>query len=146
MTNTRFLVRSAVYLIPMKGNEILLLRRYNTGWMDGMYSLISGHLDGNEAISTAMMREAKEEACITIQKEHLIPASVLHRKSKDQEYVDFFYVIKKWDGEMSIGEPNKCDDLSWFPIDKLPDNTLPYIKEVIENYKNRIAFSESGWE
>lgn len=142
----RFLIRSAVYLIPMKDNQILLARRFNTGWMDGMYSLISGHIDGNEPVTTAMIREAFEEARIKLTKEDLKPATVLHRKSTDQEYIDFFFVTKHWEGKITIGEPDKCDDLSWYPIDNLSENTLPYIKDVLNNYKNTVAFSESGWE
>jgi ADP-ribose pyrophosphatase YjhB (NUDIX family) len=142
----RFLVRSAVYLIPLKENKVLLSRRFNTGWMDGMYSLIAGHLDGNESVTTAMIREAYEEAKIVMTKNDLEPTTVLHRKSLDQEYIDFFFVTKNWEGEITIGEPDKCDDLSWYEIDNLPENTLPYIKEVLSNYKNKIPFSESGWE
>jgi len=112
--------------------------------MDGKYSLISGHLDGNETVSTAMIREAFEEAKIKIKKEDLIPATVIDRQS-DQEYIDFFFVAEKWDGEIEIGEPDKCDELKWFSLDNLPDNLLPYIEEAIENYKNKIPFFESGW-
>lgn len=143
--NERFKVKSATYLIPQRNNEILLSRRFNTGWMDGMYSLISGHLDGNESVHEAMVREAYEEAVIVIKKENLIPATVLHRKSPDAEYIDFFFIVKTWDGEIMIGEPDKCDSLAWFPLDNLPENLLPYILEVLDNYKNRVAFSASGW-
>lgn len=111
-----------------------------------MYSLISGHLDGNETVNEAMIREAFEEANIKIDNHQLIPATVLHRKSTDSEYIDFFYVIKEWEGEPSIGEPDKCDDLSWFPVESLPENTLPFIKEAIDNYNSNTAFSASGWD
>lgn len=141
----RFTLRSAVYLIPVRGNEILLSKRFNTGWMDGKYSLISGHLDGNETVTDAIIREAFEEAKIKILAKDLEPATVLHRKSDDQEYVDFFFITKIWEGEPSIGEPDKCDELKWCEIDDLSDNTLPYIKEALNNYRNKIAFSESGW-
>ena len=113
--------------------------------MDGMYSLIAGHLDGGESVSDAMIREAFEEGRMKFDKKDLEPATVLHRKSDEFEYIDFFFVIKKWVGEPEIGEPDKCDALTWFPIDNLPDNTLPYIKEALKNYKNQIPFSESGW-
>lgn len=142
----RFKVKSATYLIPQRGTEILLSRRFNTGWMDGVYSLISGHLDGDESVHDAMIREAFEEAVVVIKKEDLIPATVLHRKSPDAEYIDFFFVVKKWDGEIMIGEPDKCDSLVWFPLDDLPENLLPYIYEVLDNYKKGVAFSASGWE
>ena len=42
-------------------------------------------------------------------------------------------------------EPNKCDDLKWFDINNLPENTIPYIKEAINNYNKKIKFSLFGW-
>ena len=145
MQKERFKMRVAVYLLLIKDDKVLLSRRFNTGWMDGKYSLISGHLDGNETVSEAMIREAFEEAKIKIKKEDLIPATVIDRKS-DEEYIDFFFVVNNWEGIPIIGEPEKCDDLSWFSIDNLPDNLLPFIKEAIENYRNKVAFFESGWD
>jgi 8-oxo-dGTP pyrophosphatase MutT (NUDIX family) len=145
MPKEKFKLCSAVYLLPIKDGKVLLSRRFNTGWMDGKYSLIAGHLDGNETVFEAMVREALEEANLKIDKKDLIPATVIHRKS-DVEYIDFFFVVNKWKGEPIINEPDKCDDMSWFSIDNLPDNLLPFIKDAIENYENKVAFFESGWD
>lgn len=142
----RFLIRAAVYLILLKGNRILLCRRFNTGWMDGKYSLVAGHLDGGESVSRAMIREAKEEAGIVVKKKDLVPATVIHRVYPEQEYVDFFFVTKKWVGNPTITESNKCDDMSWFSLNKLPDNLLPYVKRAISNYQDKTPFFESGWD
>jgi 8-oxo-dGTP diphosphatase len=146
MSNERFTLRAAVYLILIKDGKTLLSRRFNTGWMDGKYSLIAGHLDGNETVFDTMIREAFEEAGIKVAKEDLKPVKVLHRKSNDQEYMDFFFLAEKWEGELTIKESDKCDDMSWFSIDNLPENILPYVKNVIENYKDAISFIESGWD
>lgn len=145
MTTEKFKLRSAVYLMPIKDSKILLSKRFNTGWMDGKYSLISGHIDGNETVFEAMVREAMEEAGLKIDPKDLIPATVIHRKS-DVEYIDFFFVVKKWQGIPTIKEPNKCDDLSWHPLDNLPNNLLPFIVEALNNYQNKIAFFASGWD
>lgn len=145
MTQERFTLRAAVYLILLKDEKVLLPRRFRTGWMDGKYSLIAGHLDGNEAVFDSMIREASEEAGIKVNKKDLIPIRVLHRKSDDQEYIDFFFIAEKWKGEPSIQEPDKCDYMSWFSINHLPENTLPYVKEVIETCRDHIPFVESGW-
>jgi 8-oxo-dGTP diphosphatase len=141
----RFTLRCAVYLMPLRGDKILLARRLNTGWMDGMYSLIAGHINGNESITDAMVREAYEEARIKVEKEDLKEATVLHRKSGDLEYIDFFFAIRKWEGEPEIGEPDKCDEMEWYPVKNLPEKTLPYIKEALDSYINKVPFSESGW-
>lgn len=89
-----------------------------------------------------MIREAREEAAITIKKEDLEVVQVMHRKSTDNERIDFFLACRAWEGDIKNLEKDKCDDLSWFNIDQLPVNTIPYIKFAIENYKNRVNFSE----
>ncbi len=145
MASERFTLRAAVYLILLNGDKVLLSRRFNTGWMDGKYSLIAGHLDGSEAVFDSMIREAFEEAGIKINRTDLIPIRVLHRKSDNQEYVDFFFMTERWEGEPSIQEPNKCDNISWFPINNLPENILTYVKEVVETCRDNVPFVESGW-
>jgi 8-oxo-dGTP diphosphatase len=146
MPNERFTLRAAVYLILIKNGKTLLSRRYKTGWMDGKYSLVAGHLDGNETVFDTMIREAFEEAGIKIEKKDLKPVKVLHRNSGDQEYMDFFFLAEKWEGQPTIKEPDKCDDMSWFPLNNLPENTLPYVRDVIENRNDGVPFIESGWD
>ena len=136
-------MRVAVDLILEHNNEFLLLRRYNTGYEDGNYSVIAGHLNGNETIKEAMIREDLEEANITIDDKHLKIVGVMHRKDGD-ESIDYYLYTNKFSGNIRIMEPNKCDDLAFYKLDNLPDNIIPYIKTVLYNYKNNIIFSEYG--
>ncbi|MCK4592809.1 NUDIX domain-containing protein [Candidatus Parcubacteria bacterium] len=144
MKKERFKLIPACHLLLVKENQILLMRRFNTGYRDGFYSVLAGHLDGNESAKTAMAREAKEEAGIDIDENEIKFASVMHRKS-DDERVDFFFFADKWNGKIKNKEPHKCDDLKWFDLEKLPDNIVPYVKRGIENYKNNISYDQFGW-
>ena len=135
-------MRVAVNLILLNDGKALMLRRANTGWKDGMYSVVAGHVDGNETIAAAMIREAKEEADITISPEDLRLGHVQHRISVGVEYIDFSMIAEKWSGEVRNLEPDKCDDLSWHPLDQLPENTIPYIRTVFDNIARKEAFSE----
>lgn len=121
-----------------------MLRRANTGYMDGMYSLVAGHIDGNEALTAATVREAKEESGVTIAPEDLRLKVTMHRRG-DDERLDFFFEPAAWTGELQNMEPGKCDDLSWFPLDALPENTIPYIREAIRCYREDVGYSEVGW-
>lgn len=67
-----------------------------------MYSLPAGHVDGNETIQVAMSREAKEEINIDILPEDLSILHMMHRKSSDSEYMDFFFEAKKFSGKLKI--------------------------------------------
>lgn len=137
----------AVYLVLIKNGKTLLSRRFNTGWMDGKYSLIAGHIDGKESVFGAMIREAFEEAGIKVLKSDVKPLKVLHRMSDDgMEYMDFFFIAERWEREPIIKEPDKCDDMGWFPVNNLPDNTLPYVRYVIENFEDGVSFVEFGWD
>ncbi len=145
MSNAKFNFRAAVYLILKNEDKILLLRRFNTGWMDGMYSLPAGHIDGDETIQTAMSREAKEEINLDILPNDLSISHMMHRKA-NYEYFDFFLEARKFTGELKNNEEEKCDDLSWFPITSLPENTLPYIKEALIKISKGEGFSSFGFE
>jgi ADP-ribose pyrophosphatase YjhB (NUDIX family) len=144
MNPNRFSLRVAVYLLLIKANKILLLRRSNTGWEDGKYSLIAGHLDGNEQVTRAMAREALEEAGIIIQPKDLQVVHTMHRNS-NKEYIDFFLTANKWKGEPQIREKDKADEMRWFSLDKLPENIIPPVKKAIDDYMRKETFSEFGW-
>jgi 8-oxo-dGTP pyrophosphatase MutT (NUDIX family) len=133
----------------MKDNNVLLLRRFNTGYEDGNYSMIAWHVDPNETFTDCIMREAKEEAWIKLDINHLKVVHIMHRNSwldKENERIDAFFVAEKWNWEIVNKESHKCDDLSWFNIDNLPKNTIPYIKFALENIRNGIFYSEFGWD
>ncbi len=139
-----FKLIGAVYLLFRKDDKILLLRRLNTGYEDGKYGLVAGKVGKNESLTFAAVREAKEESGVEIDPKDLVLKVVMSRR-ENKEWADFFFEIKKWKGEISNIEPNKCSDLSWFPIDNLPENTISCIRQVIECYKNEIFYTEFGW-
>ena len=140
----RFEMPVAVHLLLWKDDKVLLLRRYNTGYEDGMYSLIAGHVDGDEEIKAAMIREAKEEAGIMISPQDLQVISIMHRKS-EEERIDFFLATELWTGNVTNLEPDKCDQLAWFCPDELPENVIPYIKRALDNYRVGKLFDSFGW-
>jgi hypothetical protein len=68
----------------------------------------------------------------------------MHRIGND-ERIDIFFTVDKWEGEPKNMEPKKCDDLGWFPLGDLPENTIPYIRQAIESIQKGITYSEHGW-
>jgi ADP-ribose pyrophosphatase YjhB (NUDIX family) len=130
-----------VQLFFLRENQILLLRRLNTGFRDGEYTVPAGHIDGGETILEAAVREAKEEAGVDIAVSDLTFSTVMHR-IEDEERVDFFFQAHAWTGEPFNAEPEKCDDLRWFDRDQLPENTVPYVRQALRNHLARIPFAE----
>jgi 8-oxo-dGTP diphosphatase len=142
----RFAMLVAVHLFLIKDDRILLSRRFNTGYEDGCYSVVAGHVDGNETVYQAMQREAREEAGITIADNQLAAIQVMHRKCAGHERIDYFFLCSHWSGDIGNNEPDRCDDLSWFNVNELPANIVDYVKSAIHNYRHDIKFSLYGWE
>lgn len=145
----RFKVKFAVYLLVRDGEKILMLKRANTGYQDGNYGLVQGHVDGGETVQEAIMREAKEEAGIDVALEDVDVVHVQHSPAQDEpgaEYVCVFMEAKKWSGVVVNGEPEKCDEVSWFPLDQLPENTIVPVRAALEHIKEKVFYSNWGWE
>ena len=56
----------AVHLFFLRDKQILLLHRFNTGYEDGNYSVVAGHVDAGESVMQAAIREAREEVGIIL--------------------------------------------------------------------------------
>lgn len=139
--------RSAAYLILQRGDEILMLQRQNTGYQDGNYSFIAGHIELFESATAAVRREALEEAGIVVAPANLEFVHIVHRHSEDNLlYFDLFFRTTTWTGAIQNMEPEKCCELRWFSWQDLPPNTIPYIRAVVEQvFVKRAPFSEYGW-
>lgn len=112
------------------------MRRFNTGYCDGLFSLPSGHLDGGETAKAGMAREAKEEIGIDFEdlERDLKFYHVIHRLNKgilSNERIDLFFSADKWIGTPTNLEKDKCDCLEWHSLDNLPPNIIPNVRDVL---------------
>ncbi|HEX5503811.1 MAG TPA: NUDIX domain-containing protein [Thermomicrobiales bacterium] len=147
MEPERFAVPVTAHLILVQGDRVLLSRRCNTGYADGLYSVVAGHLDGGEEVVVAAIREAREEAGIVIAPADLAVVGVMHRLEGD-ERVDFFLAASRWAGEAVNAEPHKCAELAWHPLDRLPEDIVPYVRLALDRYRRapgRLWFESLGW-
>lgn len=147
----RFKLKVGVFAIIRQQDSILLLRRFQTGTEDGMYVVPMGGHDGNEPLSQSLIREAKEEVNIDCKEEDLSVCHVMHRlhhmpNNLSFEQIDIFFQINNYEGVIKNNEPDKCDDLRFFPLTDLPHNVSPFIKKALHCVQNGQFYSEFGWE
>jgi len=134
----------ASYIIIKKDDKILLGRRKNTSYFDGWYGLPAGHVESGELPLEASVRECKEEIGVEVDPKDILFAHTLYHTAHDEtgDRANYFFITQKWNGQPKIMEPQKCDDLRWFSIDALPENTIHHERQAIENIKKGIHYSE----
>ena len=136
----RFKIPVGIFIMLRKNNKVLLQLRQNCSF-DGYWGFVGGHLDGNEQIVSAAIREAKEEVDIDILPQDLTLKTICH-SNKGAEYLQFYLECQKWSGEIKNKEPNKCARLEWCDWDNTPEKTCPYLKEAIAKINAGISFYE----
>ncbi len=126
-----------------QNEEILLALRKNTGYNDGKYELPGGHVDENEDIMHAMVREAKEELNIDLKTEDLKIEHILHHFKGNR--LKFIISAKEYEGKLQIGEPDKCEKLEWFNLNNLPNNLDTRLEKVLKEIKENIFYDNSNF-
>jgi 8-oxo-dGTP diphosphatase len=141
---------SAVFPVIMRAAagcmEVLLHRRENTGFMDGMWDFAgSGHVDENETARQAVVRECGEEIGIAVKVEDVSFAHVSHRLGRDgaRAYYDIYFLVRRYEGEPRIVEPHKCSEMRWFKVDGLPEDMIGIRREALEMYLEGVYYSET---
>ncbi len=148
----RYLTRSAavIALIKREGKDvkILLQKRQNTGFADGLWDLsCSGHVEEGESISKAAVRECREELGIDIKEEDLHFFALIHKNDEPCKvtYYNVYFYAEKFSGSPKIMEPKKCSSLSWFSLDNLPDELLEDRKLALNSILCDAKYYAYGW-
>ncbi|MDQ7793756.1 MAG: NUDIX domain-containing protein [bacterium] len=87
-----------VHLLLFREGRTLLLRRPNTGYEDGNYGVIAGHIESGETARGALCREAREEAGLDVDPEALSLCHLMHRQTVRCERVSFFFLHRALEG------------------------------------------------
>lgn len=121
-------------LVFNKKGETLLMRRYNTRNEAGWWARPGGEVDYGEKAIYSMKREVKEEVGISIDIWGYLPHTDHLIKKEKQHWVSIGYLANIKSGIPKIMEPNKCDKIKWFSLNKLPQKIQQTTKEGIKNY------------
>lgn len=141
---TRQVLPLAVHLVLIHEDRVLWLRRHQTGWMDGHFSVPAGHVEQGESALEAMCREASEEIGVRCSPADLRHVLTMHRAS-DTPRVDLFFRAVRWEGTPTNCEPKKCSGLQWAPLTAAPSQAVPYVRRAIDALRAGEAYVEFGW-
>jgi 8-oxo-dGTP diphosphatase len=128
-------VGAGILLVDESGRLLLTLRRRPPE--AGCWSIVGGKLDYLETLEQCAIREALEEvgAAISIESllcvtDHLVPA-------EGQHWVSPAYLARVSSLDTRNREPDKTQEVRWFPFDALPPNLTITARNAIQAYQRR---------
>lgn len=117
-------------VIVENGNVLLVLRDHDP--FRGFWVLPGGHVEENETVEQAVIREVKEEVGLDVEVISLI--GVFSDPSRDPRgLVSVAFLTRPVGGQLRLNRESK--DAKWFPIDALPENIGFDHKLILETAK-----------
>ena len=131
-------VSAGAMIFNEKGELFLAKRSKNTKNEKGFWETPGGSVDFGETLKQAVKREIKEEYGIEIDIVEQFPAADHIIPKENQHWVATTFLAKIRKNQVpKILEPDKCDEIGWFNLSKLPE-PLSIITELdLKEYKKR---------
>ena len=133
-----------VHVCLERNGQVALLKRANTGFMDGYYALPGGHQEQGETIAQTAGRELTEELGVVALR--IEPVCVLPYRSGRHQGINFLFRCSEWDGEPVINEPDLFAELVWAAPDELPRPTADWIEPALALTSAGEWFLEMSWD
>ncbi len=129
-----------VRLILYHRGRILLLKQTKPN--GGNYTLVGGNIEEKESAKQCLIREAEEEAGITLKEVDLKLVHVLQKVQHDQQRIVLYFKAYRWEGNLQAKERHKFKEVEWFELDQLPRNLTQTVRHVLEQYRHGNLYSE----
>ncbi|MFE0442422.1 MULTISPECIES: NUDIX hydrolase [Aerococcus] len=129
--------------------QVLLQHRGQTEMLANKWDCISGHVEAQETVRQAMVREAYEELGIQIQVDDLTFVGLTHLRLDDETtYYNIYLTTDRFMGTPQIMETDKHDDLKWVNLTDLQAMAEAIVKnryEAIQHLGQPPFYSEEGF-
>lgn len=116
-------------------NHVLLIKKKNPPWQRGKFNGVGGSVEKGETALNCMMREAKEESDLYIEKEKWRHVG---RLTSFNWVVEIF--VCRYKGKMSDSKSLEEEQIKWMSIQNLPQRSvdhiqwlIPLVRDIIKN-------------
>ncbi|MGW9026517.1 NUDIX domain-containing protein [Streptomyces sp. NPDC055722] len=144
------LVAAVIVHDQATGRVVLLQRSQNAKFAQGMWDLPVGKSEPGEPITQTAVRELYEETGLTVKRESLKVAHIIHGAWGVEAPGGFLTVVfttHEWTGEPENREPRKQAQVRWVDTNAIPENFVDTTASALNRYlTNGPQVSLDGWK
>ncbi|MFV5994906.1 NUDIX domain-containing protein [Streptomyces sp. NPDC056231] len=135
-----------LHLQDEHGRILLGLRHPDSKFAPNTWHFLAGHCE-REAAITCLVREANEEAGITIAPDDVELVHTVHLVDSPgaRPRVGLVFRARSWAGTPEVLEPDRCVEWRWWNPTDLPSKVVPYTRQAIDGILGGRLYSEMGW-
>lgn len=132
-------VKVGAGVVIIKDGKTLLAKRKGAHGA-GMWGSMGGHVEFGESPMETCIREAREELGIEIG--NLVFVTCMNLLREGKHYLDVSFTAELISGEPTIQEPERIEEIGWYPLDDLPVPLFEPVRAVLEALKTGEKYFE----
>jgi len=124
--------RVGVGVVVVQNGQVLLGKRKGSHGA-GMWSLSGGHLEFGESVEECAKRELEEETGLKALDIRVGPWTndII---DEDKHYITLFAFVRRFEGEVRLLEPEKCEGWHWFDVKSLPSPLFGPLQTLLRSH------------
>ena len=126
--------RVGVGVLVVNNDMTLLGKRINSHG-SGTWSLPGGHLEFGETPHDCALRELQEETGLIAKETTKESWTNDFFENEEKHYITLFMIVTKFEGTLTLKEPEKCSEWTWFKFNDLPSPLFLPLKSFLKIYE-----------
>ena len=124
-------------IIVNEQSQVFLARRGPKAKNErGLWEFPGGSVEFGETLTQALQREIREEYGVGISVGELVDVADHILPQEHQHWVSPSFVCKIVSGEPQIREPEKCTEIGWFDVERVPGKLTEVTRTNLKNYRH----------
>ena len=123
-----------------QGNFVMAKRGKNTRDEHGRWDIGGGGLEFEDTVEETIRKEIKEEYCTDVLDFEFLGYRDVHRENEGKltHWIGLDFKVLIDPKKVKNGEPHKFDEIGWFTLDTVPENSHSQFPNFLNLYQDKL--------